>query len=168
MAGIRACDCSLGQRGSHQIGAVFGHLHGPCLSPDGVSHGLAIVVATAVANGITLFLAAAIRRCRDHAILTMAAVCAVLGMFTCYHRHYDNVMLLPAVLLAVSNAAETRKQADIAAALVFAATLATPLPMRFLNTVPMVQLGIAGIWLVGGLRPVAFAVIHSRRRTDIT
>ena len=133
----------------------------------GIPNGVAMVLIAAVAGVITLCLVAALRRCPNPSILALAAVCSVLGMFTCYHRHYDNVMLLPAGLLAVSTAVETRRKPDIIAAIMFAATLAMPLPMRLLNAVPMVQFAVAGIWLIGGLRPVAYAVRQAGRRTDI-
>jgi hypothetical protein len=106
---------------------------------------LAVVVAV---------LAARLRDVGAAAMLPVAAACSVLGMFLCYHRHYDNVMLFPAVLLAIAAAARTRGWIDIMTATAFMATLVVPLPMRFLQHVPAVQILLASVWLVGGLLPV--------------
>jgi hypothetical protein len=113
---------------------------------------LAAIATCAVAA--TFIMVALIRRTGDRSILPMAAVCSVIGMFTCYHRPYDNVMLFPAALFTTSAAAQSRRPASIALAVVFSASLVAPLSMRLLQSVPEIQFLIAAIWIAAGLSPV--------------
>lgn len=119
-----------------------------------VSDRLVLAMSALATAVVVAVLAARLRSVGEAAMLPVAAACSVLGMFMCYHRHYDNVMLFPAVLLAITTAARTRRWIDIMTATVFIATLIIPLPMRFLRSVPAVQILLAGVWLVGGLLPV--------------
>ena len=81
----------------------------------------------------------------------------------CYHRRYDNVMLFPAVLLAVESAARSGRWIDRAIALALMATLAAPVPMSLVRALPMIQVVEGAIWLCAGIIPVV-ATIASRRR----
>lgn len=119
-----------------------------------VSDRLVLAVSTISLTVVVAVLAARLRSVGEAAMLPVAAVCSALGMFLCYHRHYDNVMLFPAVLLAIATAARTRRWIDIMTATAFMTSLVIPLPMRFLHAVPAVQILLASVWLVGGLLPV--------------
>ena len=136
---------------------------GGLASIAGIDLRLALALAAAAALLVVALVLFAVRRWNADQLLPTAAACAVAGMFMCYHRRYDNVMLFPAVLLAVESAARSGRWIDRAIALALMATLAAPVPMSLVRALPMIQVVEGAIWLCAGIIPVV-ATIASRRR----
>ena len=143
----------------------FAFSPGPIAKVLGVDHRVMLATIAACVTAIAAALIIVMRRMPEPPMLPLAAACAVLGMFMCYHRHYDNVMLFPAVLFAVAVAAQTRRWRDAALAAVFMLTLVVPVPIRFLHAVPALQLLVGSVWICGVAVPlVAWAGAKARHR----
>jgi hypothetical protein len=118
---------------------------------------VAAVAAGVAATGLTLV--AVVRKRGEAAMLPLAAACSVLGMFACYHRHYDNIMLYPALVAATELAARTRRAVDVAIAAGLMASLA--IPFWVLRSETSMDGVVAVAWLVGGFYPIV-ALLASR------
>lgn len=121
-----------------------------------VDHRLLQIVALALmaAAGVPVFRAA--RRLGAGALLPAAGLCAVAGMFFSYHRHYDNVMLVPAVLALLERAAATRRAAVAWLAVAMVALLLVP--QRLLENVPYSAAVQGIVWMLAGLLPLRLSV----------
>jgi hypothetical protein len=75
-------------------------------------------------------IAFATRKIRIEEMLIPAALCAVLGRVFIYHRPYDNVMLWPLLLAAITTALRVRRTAAVAVAVAVACTLWLPLRVQ--------------------------------------
>lgn len=112
---------------------------------SGLDHRIGLTLAVVTAVSAVFGIALLMRRLPDTQFLPTAAACAIAGMFMCYHRHYDNVMLFPALLLAVEAAIRTPSRFKVVVAVAFMASLVIPLPMRLLHAAPAWQFVVAPI-----------------------
>lgn len=115
----------------------------------------------AAAAALLCFAAAAVRRLGSDCLLPLAGLASVAGMLCFYHRLYDQIMLLP-MLLAVMSLA-VRSAHPGAAALAVAALASLLVPIRLYETLPPLVPAAATIWILGGVVPLAAAVLGKRR-----
>lgn len=137
-------------------GNVFGP--GAIARLTGIDHRVILAALACGVTAVAIALVAVVRPRGTAAILPMAAACSVLGMVSCYHRHYDNVMLFPALLAMTQTAARTKRPFEVVVAASLLSSLAIPLWLLVWlqhNIVPMVHGAVAVAWLVGGLVPIA-------------
>lgn len=92
--------------------------------------------------------------------LLLAGVAAVTGAVGLYHRNLDNIMLFPALLAALRLVLLQRRTAELALALLTAASLWTP--QRLLDLWPSSALAQSLIWTALGLR-LLLALRHGAR-----
>ena len=81
--------------------------------------------------------------------LILAAICGIFGMVALHHRHYDNIMLYPAILSCWRNTMLTPRLGDLSLALLISATLWTP--QFVLERLPVHRELQVVIWLIVGL-----------------
>lgn len=106
--------------------------------------------------------ASIVRRTRDAAMLPVAGLCAVCGMLCFYHRHYDTIMLFPAVLAAMHAAAASPTGVNVAVAT--SMLVSVLIPKRVLHDVPLHESLQAVIWIAAATLPLAKTIMFSRNR----
>ena len=117
-----------------------------------------------VAQLITLGVLAAVmvpvgwfmRRLDRRALVPVAGLCSVAGMFFAYHRFYDNVMLFPALLALIALAAESGRLFPMVVVGAMIARLL--LPQRIFDYVPWHGVLQSGLWVAAGILPLRMAV----------
>lgn len=121
----------------------------------GLDHRVILVGLAACMTTVAMGFVVATRTAGATARLPLAAAVSVLGMFACYHRHYDNIMLFPALLAATELAARTRRRFDVCVAGCLLASLAIPFWMLSAAAAWGIYEVVALVWIVGGLYPIA-------------
>jgi hypothetical protein len=91
-------------------------------------------------------------------MLTVAAICGLLGELFMYHFHYDNIMLFPAVLCLLAMACAAPSWRTVSAAAVLGSTVW--LPQSAFDAFPALALLRAAVWAVSC---VALVVLVARR-----
>jgi hypothetical protein len=102
---------------------------------------IAISLAVAMALGAGLWLRG---RGDGYSVMTVVALCAIVGRIFIPHRAYDNIMLVPALLALVALAVERRSVSSAMMAAVFGATLWVPLTS--LDRSAWLDATILGFW----------------------
>ena len=135
---------------------------GPLADRFGLSVRLVQGIALAVLGCIGLATAQFWGRRVDRlAIAPLAGVLAVLGELFLYHYHYDNIMLVPAVIGILGIAASARSPATVVLASLMLATLYVP--HRLMTQIPFNGIGRTAIWSVVGAVLLAHSVDWRRR-----
>jgi len=120
-----------------------------------VTLGLAALAATAV-----LPLLPVLGRRGSRALMPVAGACAVLGMLTTYHRHYDNVMLFPTLIAVIDAASGSRRPWGAVLAAVLLVSLAVP--KQVLVGIPWHEVALAAVWCVSAIYPLAVLLGEER------
>jgi hypothetical protein len=79
----------------------------------------------------------------------LMAICAIIGMVGLHHRHYDNIMLYPAVLSCWRNTLETPRLGNLGVALLISLTVWTP--QSIVELLPAYKEIQLIIWLLVGM-----------------
>jgi len=122
------------------------------------------IVQVAMLGGMLVFavpLVVFMRRHGRKAILPVAAACGVIGMFACYHRPYDHVMLFPTLLGVLVVAAGSRRAWPAVVAVAMVASLV--IPARALKPIPRMTSVQAVVWATSAVLPLAAVALPRRR-----
>lgn len=136
---------------------------GVCVGPGGIAKMFGIdyrtmqLIALGVMGAMLVPAVSLVRRARDVAMLSVAALCAVCGMLCFYHRHYDNIMLFPTLLAALHTAAATPSRTTVAVAT--AMLVSVLLPKRLLRDIPLHEAVLAITWVTAAVVPLATAAM---------
>lgn len=129
----------------------------------GLDHRLVLVGVASCLIALVFGLVIATRSWGSAARLPLAAAVSVLGMFACYHRQYDNIMLFPALLAATAVPARTRRPSDVCVAGCLLASLAIPFWVQG-AAAWFTYRATACAWFLGGLYPMVQLMVGRQGR----
>lgn len=129
----------------------------------GIGHRTAQLATAAMMAAMFVMAIACLRRINRSAVLPVAALCSVCGMFCFYHRYYDNIMLFPLLLTALRSAAASHGRLATATAVAMLISLA--IPKRILTEFTFHENIQAAVWMAAAV-PAAWSVWTSSRTTD--
>lgn len=131
------------------------------LNPGGVAAALGIDPRVTQRISVVLLAVSAVplglfmQRLGERALVPVAGLCSVAGMFFAYHRQYDNVMLFPAIVALIALTAASRKSSLV---LLMAVTLAwLLLPQRLVICVPWHGVLQGAVLVAMGVLPLRMA-----------